>query len=186
MSDLSLDRSTAGAAARLRHWSKPEDALVPVSEVGELSDEQRSAILAWFSENPDGGLKAALKTIGIRATKDEARALLLADDELRDTRFRAMGLDEVSLIRRIGEIASDHAHKDTFRATMAGLNMFHGWRESTESVVDVSHSGVVTVEHERRLTIGDVIDARHLTGSGGGAGGELPAAREVLPAPVDG
>ena len=156
------------------------------ADVIELSDEQRFAILEFFAATPDGGYKAALQSIGIRATKAEARALLHGDEELREARFKAMGLDERSLFKQLGEIAGSESHKDQFRAVTWGLNAIHRWHENAGVEVDVSHSGNVTVEHERRLTLDDVIGfARKLEGSGDVAGGELPAACPLLPAPED-
>jgi hypothetical protein len=187
MTDLSLDRSTAGAAARLRHWSKPETALVPVSEVGELSDEQREAVLAWFGQHPSGGYKAALRQIGVRASSAEAKQLLLSDEAVRATRLEGWGLSERSVMAGIGEIVGDETHKDRFNALRFAASVLHGFRESQGVEIDVAHTGTVVVEHERRKTLNDVLAfARAIDGSGDGAGGELPAARSLLPAPEDG
>lgn len=127
---------------------KPGHSMVLAADVQTLTDEQRQTVIAWFAENPDGGYKAALANVGIRATKAEARALLHADDEIRDARLQGMKLDEGSLFRRLGVIANSEDHKDQFRAVTWGLNALHRYHENST----VEHTGTtgleVTVEHD--------------------------------------
>lgn len=61
------------------------------------------------------------------------------------------------------------------------------YRQGDTSNVEVNHGGVVTVEHERRLTIGDLAAyARSLDGPVDRPVGELPAARPLLAEPAEG
>lgn len=142
-----LDRSTAGAQARLGTAWHTGEKLTPIADVRELSDEQRAGVLAFFAATPDGGYKAALRAVGIRATLPEARALLHADEEMREARFKSMYLDEGSLFKQLGTIASDGDHKDQFRAVTWALNAIHRWHENAS----IEHTGRpmgVTVEHD--------------------------------------
>lgn len=104
--------------------------LVPASDVQVLNDDERQAILAWLATHPDGGYKAALHSVGISATRAEARKLLHSDDEIRDARFKAMGLDEGSLFKNMGVIAGNVEHKDCLRANTWVLNAVHKWAET--------------------------------------------------------
>jgi len=80
-------------------------------------------VLAYFAEHKNGGYKAACRAAGMaQITRAEARALLHSDEEIREARFKAMGLDEPRLFELLGSIAGDGEHKDQFRAVTWGLN----------------------------------------------------------------
>jgi hypothetical protein len=145
-----LDRSTAGAAARLGGaWHVGEN-LTPISEVGELSDEQRAGVLAYFAERPAGGFKAALRSVGIRATTREARSMLLEDEQVKEVRLSHFGLDEKTMFTSLGGMVGDPGHKDHFNATKLGLNVLHGYSE--RAGLEVTGAGGapvgVSVEHD--------------------------------------
>ena len=144
----------------------------------ELSDEQKSAIVACFDANPDCGYKAAARAAGFRLSKEQARAMIVADDELREAVFKSLKLDERSLFRTLGEIAASSDHKDQFRAVTWGLNAIHRWHENQQ----VEHTGGMEVANpdvsaaiERFTSTVARIAARNGTGP---ADRELDAGRE--------
>lgn len=138
-----LDQSVAGAAARLGNaWHDGEN-LIPFADLaGELSDEQRAGVLAFFAERPGGGFKAALRKVGIRATTRQARDLLLNDEQVKDVRLGHFGLDEKTILTTLGAMVGDLGHKDCFNATRLAGGVLHGLVE--RSGVDVSGNVEVT------------------------------------------
>ena len=106
----------------------------------ELTDEQRAAIFAFFADNPDGGYRGACRAAGLRRiTRDEARQLILGDPDIRDYRERVLGVAEDTAWKRIGEMAANPDHKDTFRANTYILAAVHGVSEKTQ--IDVTSGG---------------------------------------------
>jgi hypothetical protein len=160
--------------------------MTPIADVQELSPEQRRKVVAFYKAHPGAGYKRALQHVGIRAMWREAKAFLLADEVVREARFAAMGVSEHTVLTTLGEMIADETHKDRFNATKLAMGVLHGFHERSGVDVDVQHGGNVVVEHERRLTLGDLANfARTVDGSGGGPVGELSRAREVLPASAD-
>lgn len=114
--------------------NRPPAAVVALTEVPPLTDEQRAAVAAFYEANPDGGYKQALAHAGIHATKAAAKAAIVADDDLPEHIQRCLKVDEHSLLKRLGAMSADAAHKDSLRATTFALAALHGYREKSETV----------------------------------------------------
>lgn len=101
-----------------------------MTDLPELTDEQRQLIREFFKANPDGGYKSACKHAGLlRLSKAEAKQLIEADDELSECRERELGVSADSALRRIALIAQDLEHKDAFRANTFIAGALHGISE---------------------------------------------------------
>lgn len=121
---------------------RPESESAPSS----LSEEQRQIVKAFFAEHVDGGYTAACQAAGIaRVTRAEARNLILSDGEIRDERFKAMGVGEAKALMVLGEILADSEHKDRLRAATFLVNALHGWAESSRSEHTGADGGPVEV-----------------------------------------
>lgn len=139
-----------------------------------LTEQQKTQVAAYMEAHPDGGYKAACRSAGgplARVTRKEARALIMADDDLREAALRGLRLDESTLFRRLGDIANDVEHKDQFRAVTWGLNAIHRWHENQT----VEHSGSMEVTHpDVDAAIGRLLDEL-------ARGREAPAAVKAAP-----
>lgn len=167
------------------------DAGNPAEDVPtELTDEQRATVAAYASDHPEIlGYKRLLRNaLEIRFTKQQADTLVRGDDDLRNAILKRHKLDEASLMTSLGAICADPNNPKQLDGLKFGIETYHrNPRLHGVVEVDVSHSGNVTVEHERRLTLDDVFSlARQLAGPGDGAVDVVPAARSLLPAPEDG
>lgn len=164
----------------------------------ELSDKQRGLLIDFFKNNPDSGYKVAVRTVGretgdqalARITQTEAKALVEHDDELLEATHLALKLDKPSLLKVIGEIASDKDHKDRLRAATFGLAALHQLHEQKSSLdVTVGGSGRPIEIEDRSASLADV--ARILIAAGaidGRATGrvEVPVPRGLLAEPSEG
>lgn len=95
-----------------------------------LTRIERDALKKFFTENPDGGYKAACRFAGIvTADKADAKRIVESDDEVSAFRERQMGVDLESALIRIGRMAADLGHKDAFRANTFIAGALHGVSE---------------------------------------------------------
>jgi len=157
-----------------------------------LTDEQRAAFLAAVKKNPKAGNIAALKQLdlvnsnGFSPTRGQLRRLLESEEDLEQEAMEARGHVWAKVESVVWEVAQDKDHPKWDRAAQMLGFARGGPAFGRHDRVEVEHTGVVVVEHERRLTLGDVAAlARELAGSGGGVGGVVPVAREILAAPED-
>lgn len=164
----------------------------PLEDLDPLTDEQRAQFLEILTANPGIGNIAALRRLelanprGYTPTRGQLRRLLEAEEDLADEAREARGHVWAQIEDGMWKVARDPDHKD-WRHIVQMLAFAHGGRAFRKNAsVEVEHTGNVTVEHERRLTLDDVVAfAEQVTGSRGGAGGVVPAARALLPAPED-
>lgn len=147
------------------------------------------------------------RTRNVELTKAQATELIDSSPELREDYEAARGRSfeniRAEIKRRaidgvdepvfhLGEVVGHiRKYSDRLLGAMAKANLPE-YREQQR--VEHEHVGLVTVVHERRLTLGHAIafarthvdvdvDVDAGDGPGAGARGELPAAREVLPEP---
>lgn len=152
-----------------------------------FTDDERERIGTFLETKAEKGYKKALASIGYRATRAEAKALIMADDELRERYFAGYRLDQHSVLTHIGEIAHDPEHKDRLRANTWAANALLGWSEKTQA--DVTHAGHVEVEDRSAHldAVAAVLNAVGAVANGGSVPQRaLPAAPDVLAEPPEG
>lgn len=172
---------------RIGHaWRKRSSELATVVDEVVVSVEQRETFLGLLRENKSLGLERALREAGVAGTKGQLSAWLAQDSEIAEQARLARGWNLNSVEGVVWEVALDSDHKHWDRASTRVLKAYHpAYRDV--ATVEHEHVGTVTVEHERRLTLNDVVGlARELAGSGDGVVDVVPATRTLLPAPEDG
>lgn len=100
--------------------------MILAADVDELTDDQRTTIRTMLEANPEIGNKQALRAVGIRATREQARQLIDEDTELNNARYKGYGVDRPSIIQAMADIALAGDHKDTFRALEFFAKGLHG------------------------------------------------------------
>lgn len=165
----------------------------PLEDLDPLTDEQRAQFLEILTTNPGIGNIAALRRLelvnphGYAPTRGQLRRLLEAEEDLAEEAREARGHVWAEIEDGMWQVAKDPDHKD-WRHIVQMLAFAHGGRAFRKNAqLEVEHSGNVTVEHERRLTLDDLAAfARTVPGYVESTSEELPAPRAILPAPEDG
>lgn len=142
---------------RKRPTNRPPATQTALTVVPPLTATQRRKVLAHYKAHPDSGYKAALAAAGIHATRRAARAAILNDPELEAAPFEALGVDEGSAFKAIGEMIADPEHKDRLRAATFAANI-NGWREKGEVAITGAEGGPLEVSVEdRSASFADVL-----------------------------
>lgn len=163
-----------------------------------LTDDERARFLAVLRGQPRVGNKAALRQVGVRATKGEIEDLFAAEPDLEDDVLEARGRPVEKVVAALYQTATDPDSPSQTRAAGMYLARYGdpGWRRSLARV-DVEHqiSGRIEIE-DRSASLAEVAEVLVRVGAlaalagaengGGAAHRHLPALGAVLPAPADG
>lgn len=147
----------------------------------ELTDEQRALIKAHMAEHPASGFKSAIKAAGLlRVTKAQAKALIMADEDLKDAYLAPYSLNRHKVLTAIGEIVADPEHRDRLRAATWAGNVYHGLVEQKQ----VEHTGELTSNHQVAVSVSHDFKAIADTLEAAGVIRRGPVALRAAPEPV--